>query len=94
MDAYQQAIALQGKNLRVEDFHQRYAEGFLVPIALELDELTIVARVPQMARPIMEPAQLAFDLPFPVQEFPLRHRCLHQESEWLRGIGRTTGGWQ
>lgn len=94
MDAYQQAIALQGKNLRVEDFHQGYAEGFLVPVALKLDELAIVARVPQVARSIMEPAQLAFDLPLPVEELPLRHRCLHQESKWLRGDSQTKIGWR
>jgi hypothetical protein len=49
VDAYQQAIAMQGKNLRVEDLDECYPKRFLVPVALELDELTIVAGVPQMA---------------------------------------------
>ena len=83
---------MQGKDFHVEDFNKGDPKRFLVSIALELDELTIVARVPQMARPIMEPAQLAFDLPLPVEELPLRHRCLHQDVGSLLGDSQTTDG--
>ena len=92
MDAYQQLVAMQGKDFHVEDFNKGDAKRFLVSIALELDELTIVRSVPQMARSIMEPSQLALDFAFPVQVFPLRHRCIHQDVGSLLGDSQTTDG--
>ena len=83
---------MQGQDFHVEHFDQRDSERLLVPISLELDELAIVAGVPQMARTIMEPAQLALDFALPVQVLPLRHRCLHQDSQLLRGGSQTTDG--
>ena len=40
---------MQGKDFHVEDFNKCDAKRFLVSIPLELDELTIVGGVPQMA---------------------------------------------
>jgi len=83
---------MQGKDFHVEDLNKGDAKRFLVPVTLELDELTIVAGVPQMARSVMEPTQLALDFAFPVQVLPLRHRCLHQDVGSLLGDSQTTDG--
>jgi hypothetical protein len=40
---------MQGKDFHVEDLNKGDAKRFLVPVTLKLDELTIVAGVPQMA---------------------------------------------
>jgi hypothetical protein len=50
VDAYQQPIALQGKNLGVEDLDERHFERCtLGPVLLELDVDSIESSVPQMA---------------------------------------------
>jgi len=94
VDAYQQLVAMQGKDFHVEDFNKGDAKRFLVSIALELNKLTIVGGVPQMARSIMEPTQSALDFAFPVQVLSLRHRCLHRDVGSLLGNSQTKDGWK